>query len=223
MSPGVSPWVAAGVATVLSVAFAWFMRLPLPFDGFSAVAAAMLAAFGTLALAAWMPVHWVWSDADRLSHAFQARHGISDTSARIALQTITTAHTRAGTLREAGSAMRKEMAIKVEAVADRLDTAAREIFYTPDRQRDLRAVLVRSELIEDAATAHARLRERELGGPTEDASREKLTAALDALEAAFDQTELLAARGLLQEVEVASDVAERLLAPRSSLKQNTLS
>jgi len=74
-------------------------------------------------------------------------------------------------------------------------------------------VVVRSELIEDAARAHATLRGRNQAA-TEDLSRQKLQAAIAALDAAFDQTELMAAKGLLQEVEVASDVAEQVLTPR---------
>ena len=84
---------------------------------------------------------------------------------------------------------------------------------TGERHRALRAVLIRSELIEDAATAHAKLLKR--GATlTEEASRAKLFTAVDALSAAFDETDLLAARGLLEEVETASDVAETLLKPR---------
>lgn len=213
MTRGLMPWSVAVLAAVAAAGFAWFVRMPLPFPGFAIIAAAILAAFGTLAAIAWMPASWVWSDAERLQQAFRARHGISETGARLALETITTAHARADTLRQAAAVMRDDMAQRVHQVADRLDTAAREIFYVPDRQRDLRAVLVRSELISDAATAHAALRKRKHTA-TEDASREKLTSAIDALNAAFDETDLLAARGLLQEVSVASDVAEHLLAPR---------
>jgi len=163
-----------------------------------------------------MPRSWVWSEAERLRHAFQARHGLLEQAAGLALTTITGAHARATSLRQAASVMRDDISARVISVADRLDAAAREIFYTPDRQRDLRTVLVRSELIEEAATAHAALRRRKHTA-TEDESRQKLAAAVDALNAAFEQTDLLAARGLLQEVEVASDVAERVLKPRTQL------
>lgn len=213
MSPRLSPWIAGLAAAALSAAYAWITRLPLPFDGFAAVVAAGLAFLGTVTLVTWMPARWVWTEGEQLRHAFQARHGVSDYAAGSALEAITSAHTRANTLRQAATAMREDVAEQVHAIADRLDTAAREIFYTPERQRDLRAVLIRSELIEDAATAHAKLREREHSG-TEDVSRQKLVAAVDALQAAFDQTDLLAARGLLAEVEAASEVAETLLKPR---------
>ncbi len=213
MNPRATPWIAGGIAALASAGFAWFVRLPLPFPGFSALAAACLAAVGTLALVAWMPRRWVWTDAERLRMAFQARHGVSDAAAGMALGAITTTHARAENLRRSASVMRDDIAKEVTAIADRLDAAAREIFYAPDRQRGLRNVLVRSELIEEAAAAHVALRRRK-HAPTEDLSRDKLSAALEALDAAFDQTDLLAARGLLQEVEVASDVAERLLKPR---------
>ncbi|MFQ6550129.1 hypothetical protein AADZ90_019450 [Aestuariibius sp. 2305UL40-4] len=213
MSPRATPWIAAGIAALASAGFAWFVRLPLPFPGFSALAAAFLALVGTLALMACMPRQWVWTEAERLRMAFQARHGVSDSAAGMALGAITTTHARAESLRRSAAVMQDDIAEEVERLADRLDTAAREIFYAPDRQRGLRNVLVRSELIEEAAAAHAALRRRK-HAPTEDLSRDKLSAALVALDAAFDQTDLLAARGLLQEVEVASDVAERLLTPR---------
>ncbi len=217
MNPRLSLWIAGISAATVSVGFAWLVRLPLPFDGFAAVAAAVLAFFGTLTAVAWMPGRWVWSEAERLRHAFQARHGISDDAASSALEAITTAHLRANALRGAAGAMRTDVAERLGAVADRLDAAAREIFSTPERQRNLRAVLIRSELIEDAASAHAALRKRN-ATETEDVSREKLIDAVDALDAAFDQTDLLAARGLLAEVEAASEVAETVLKPRQTLK-----
>ena len=217
MNPRLSLWGAALTAIALSVWFAWAVRLPLPFEGFAAVAAASLAFLGTLTLIAWMPRGWVWTEAEQLRQAFQARHGVSDYAAGSALEAITSAHDRASALRDAASVMRDDVGEKVVAVADRMDAAAREIFYEPERHRDLRAVLIRSELIEDAAEAHAALRRRK-HAETEDASRQKLIAAVDALDAAFDQTELLAARGLLAEVEAASDVAETVLKPRRTLK-----
>ncbi|MEM8803589.1 MAG: hypothetical protein AAGF55_13740 [Pseudomonadota bacterium] len=190
--------------------------MPLPFPGFAVVAAAGLAFLGTLSLVAWMPRGWVWTEAEQLRHAFQARHGGTDFAIDNALEAITTAHGRAGALRQAATAMRDDTAEKVGAVADRMDAAAREIFYAPDRHRDLRAILIRSELIEDAAKAHAALRRRKQDA-TEDASRQKLLSAVESLKAAFDQTDLLAARGLLAEVEAASDVAETVLKPRRNL------
>ena len=217
MRASVPLWCAGLVAAAASAGFAWTMRLPLPFPGFAALAAAGLAFVGTLSLVAWMPRHWVWTEAERLRQAFQARHGISDDRAENALDAITKAHARADVLRRAADAMREDVAERVGALADRLDAAAREIFYAPDRQRDLRAVLIRSELIEDAARAHAALRQRKQE-EIEASSRQKLLAAVEALDAAFDQTELLAARGLLAEVEVASDVAETVLKPRRHLR-----
>ncbi len=215
MNARISLWFAGILACAASATFAWFIRLPLPFEGFAAVAAAALAGLGTMSILAWMPSRWVWSDAEILRHAFQARHGISDYAAGSALDAITVAHQRANALRKSAEATRADVAEQVAGVADRLDAAAREIFYEPDRHRALRSVLIRSELIDDAARAHAALRQRKQDA-TEQASREKLIAALGALDAAFDQTDLLAARGLLHEVEAASEVAETLLTPRRS-------
>lgn len=201
--------LAAAVAIFLSA----FLRLPLPFDGFAVVFAAAVAFVGTLAISAWMPAKWVWSDAERLRLAFQLRHDLSEEAAQRALVAITDAHNRALQLRQFGKEMRADVQAQMDGVADRLDAAAREIFYAPERHRALRTVLVRSALIEDAASAHAGLRKRGHEA-TEDAARDKLLAAIAALDAAFDQTDLLAAKGLLRDVAIASDVAERLLTPQ---------
>ena len=220
MSTRLSLCFAALIACGASIVFSWITRLPLPFDGFAVLAAALLAGLGTLCIVAWLPAKWVWSDVERLRHAFQARHGISEYAAGSALETITTVHQRAIELRTAATKMRSDVAEKVNTTADRLDAAAHEIFYEPDRHRALRAVLIRSELIEDAARAHSALRKRDQD-ETEQVSREKLIAALSALDAAFDQSDLQVARGLLHEVEAASDVAETLLKPRRTLQTHS--
>jgi len=214
MSASQTPWIAAFLAAIAAVGFAWLIRLPLPFEGFAVIVAAVLAALGTLALIAWMPPSWVWTDAERLRLAFSARHDLSEEMAGAALAAIVDAHARAARLRRSAALMRDDMADALNSVADRLDAAAREIFYVPARQRALRTVLVRSELIVEAAQAHAALRKRGQT-ETENLSRDKLRAAVAALDAAFDQTDLMAARGLLQDVSVASGVAERLLTPRN--------
>ncbi len=213
MSVTHTPWIVALLTAASSAGFAWLVRLPLPFEGFAIIVAGTLAALGTLTLIAWLPPSLVWTDAERLRLAFAARHDLSDGMAGAALAAIVGAHARAARLRQSASVMRDDMASALHDTADRLDAAAREIFYVPARQRALRTVLVRSELIEEAAQAHAALRKRGQT-ETEDLSRDKLLAAVGALDAAFDQTDLMAARGLLQDVTVASDVAERLLTPR---------
>ncbi|MEP3765153.1 MAG: hypothetical protein ABJM44_00095, partial [Marinomonas sp.] len=207
------------LSCLLAVTFAFLFRLPLPFPGFSAVAAAGLAALGTLSFIAIMPPRWVWSEAERLRYAFQSQHSLSDAAAQRALDTITTAHARANSLRQSAMAMRDDVAKMIDAVADRIDAAAREIFYAPNQQRALRDVLIRSELIETAAQAHAALRRRE-HKDTEDVSRQKLLRAVKALDEAFEQTDLLAARGLLAEVDTSSSVAETVLKPRRPLQFN---
>ncbi|MGR3491572.1 MAG: hypothetical protein ACU0DW_05890 [Shimia sp.] len=216
MSPRLRLLLSAILVAAAAVAYAWLVPMPRPFPFATAVIAAGLAALGTLAIAAWMPPRLLWTESEQVRLAFQARHGISGQSAEIALATITETHDRAVVLRRAATQMRPDIAQRVEAAADRLDLAAREIFYTPDRNRQLRAILVRARLIEDAATSHAKLRARNQT-ETEKASRAGLLAALDALLAAFDESDLRAAEGLLSEVNVASDVAERLLKPKRSV------
>jgi len=216
MSPKISLSCAAIIAALVSIGFAWFVRLPMPFEGFFAFVAATGAFLGTLTLATWMPSGWLWTEAEQLRNAFQERHDISEFAAGTALEAISKTHLRANALRTAASAMREDVSDQVRSIADRLDVAAREIFYEPERHGALRAVLVRSELIEDAARAHAQLRKRN-HSETEQISREKLVSAIEALDAAFDQTDLLAAKGLLTEVEIASEVAETILKPRLKL------
>ena len=207
-----APWICGLLAASAAVAFAWFFRLPLPFDGFAVLVAAGLAFLATLSLLATVPASWIWTETERLRMAFQARHGLTGDTAENVLESIERAHNRAIVLRKSAGSMRDDMAERVLSTADRFDAAARELFYTPDRLRDLRAVLIRSKLIEDAAIAHAALRRRKQL-ETEEASRQKLTSAIAALEEAFDATDLMAARGLFAEVESSSDVAETLLRP----------
>ncbi len=206
----VSLLLSALLCAGLAIAFALMQRLPLPFDNFAVLAAAGLAFLGTLSVTAWMPARWLWSDTELLTFDFCARHGITKDSAQTTLLAISGAHSRADALRRAAKVMRVDAADKINSLADRLDGAAREIFYSPDRLRSLRAILVRSELIEEAATAHAKLRRRD-DGPTADHSRARLLAAVEALEDALDHSDLMVAQGLLQKVDVASDVAERVL------------
>lgn len=209
-------WGGAGLAAIGAAVFVWTTRLPLPFDGFAMLAAGALAFTGTLALIAWLPRRWVWRDQELLQQAFSERHDLSQDAAAASLEAITTAHARAETLRKATRMMREDIVADIEALADQLDGIAREIFYLPERRRDLRSILLRSELVEEAALAHAALRSRQEKS-TEDASREKLRMAVASLRAALADANLTAAQTLLQQVEVASDVAEQLLKPRQRL------
>ncbi|MEM9756715.1 MAG: hypothetical protein AAF914_12010, partial [Pseudomonadota bacterium] len=163
------------------------------------------------------PLSWLWTEAERLRNAFSRRHGLSDTRSGLALAAITQAHHRADLLRDASVNFVDDLRAKAEGLADRLDAAAREIFYAPDALALHRKTLVRAELIEDAVAGHAALRAR--GESAANAaqmaeSRARVSDALDALEAAFDGAETRAADSLLANVEIASATAEALLAPR---------
>ena len=206
-------------AIAIAVVFALLVRLPLPFDGFAIVAAAGLAALLTIAFGLALPARFLWSDAERLAHAFSQRHSISDAGARVALDAITRAHDRAALLRGASDRFAEPLKARSQQLADRLDEAAREIFYDPDTLAIHRKTLVRSELIEDAVAAHATLRgraESEANSAQVEESRAKVGAALDALEVAFDASEAQVADRLLAQVEVASATAETLLARRGA-------
>ncbi|MEL6267933.1 MAG: hypothetical protein AAFR52_20245 [Pseudomonadota bacterium] len=223
MTPARSPYILAALSVVAAVAFALSVRLPLPFDGFAAVAAAGLAALLTVTLGLFLPPHWLWTDAERLIHAFRARHQISDARAATALDAITTAHRRAAALRAASSDFTESLRDQALRGADALDAAAREIFYDPDALSVHRANLIRAELIEDSVTAHAALRKRNQGVVDDQIaqSREKVAAALTSLEGAFDAAEERAANILLTQVDVASSTAETLLAPRQKTAHKT--
>lgn len=215
MRPARTPWAVALIAGLASLAFVALVRLPLPFAGVTAVVAAGLAFLGALALGAWLPASWLWTDSERLTAAFKARHQIMDARAQSALHAIAGAHGRAAVLRDGAAEVAPDLAERAAAMADRLDTAAREIFYDPDRLPALRAIITRSELISDAMSAHMTLRGR-MGADSDQTaqSREKLIGALSALDEAFEASDTAAGARLLAEVEAASSTAESLLAPR---------
>ncbi|MDJ1006406.1 MAG: hypothetical protein QNJ13_01155 [Paracoccaceae bacterium] len=214
-----APWGIALLVAAGSAAFALGARLPLPFDGFATLVAATGAFVGTVTLGLLLPASWLWSDAERLHHAFRARHGLSDTRTRLALDAITAAHGRATALRAASARFADDLRDQTGRAADALDAAARDIFYDPETLASHRATLVRSELIEEAVVAHARMRAKSRGETIEAqiaASRGKVSAALASLEEALASAEGRAANRLLTEVGVASETAETLLRPRST-------
>ncbi len=224
MSPRFTVVAAAtiGLCAALSVVLMFRMPVFFPgmfFPGTSVGIAAGLAFLMTLALLVWCPVHWLWSDGERLIRAFQARHNVSDLRASSALQLITQAHDRAQALRLGATEFQDDLKTQIALAADRLDGSAREIFYDPDRLNALRPILLRSELIAEAATSHEKLRRRhKVDDMTVVESRQALLGALDAMEQAFVSSDLKLAKGQMEEVKVASSVAETLLRPRGHTK-----
>ncbi|MEM6941006.1 MAG: hypothetical protein AAF943_08435 [Pseudomonadota bacterium] len=220
MTPARSLLIAALIGLTLSLSFVATQPIPTLFPGSTFAIAGALAGLITLSVIAWMPDRWLWSDADRLAQAFRAHHGLTDRSTMNALAAIRDAHARAQTLRAAATAFHADLKPHVMAAADRLDVSAREIFYEPSRLSALRAILNRSELIEDATRAHQTVRARGTpDDPTVVQSRETLLGALKALEEAFVASDLRVARGHLEQVKVASSVAESLLTPRQPIER----
>lgn len=213
--------VLAGLlAVVAAVTFVALAPLPLVFPGSSLVLAALLAGMATVSFAAWMPEHWLWSEDERLAHAFKSHHALTAQSAETALSAISEAHRRAENLRSAAQGFHPDLKPAVLSAADRLDASAREIFYDPSRLRALRAIVNRSELIEDATRAHKALRARSKGqGATLTQSRETLLSALGALEEAFATSDLRVGKGHFDQVKIASSVAETLLRPRQPIQR----
>ena len=218
MTPSRSLFCAVFAGALIGTLSVYAVRMPVFFDGSSIAVAAVLAFLGCLSAIAWMPEHWLWTDADRLAMAFRQYHKLSDLGANNALRTITETHERAESLRRHSLQFHDDLKHPLNAAADQLDASAREIFYQPSRLRALGPVLRRVELIEEATLAHKALRKRaQKNQATIALSREKLISALTAMDAAFSQTDLSAARGHLEQVDIASSVAERLLSPRTPL------
>lgn len=218
MKPSVLPWAALIVSVILAVGFALLVRLPLPFDGFATATAAVLAFGLTLVLGMLAPAHWIWTDAERLRHAFGLRHGLSDLRSGNVLSAITTAHGRADALRRAAANFQPPLDARTRAVADRMDAVARELFYDPDALSVHRESLIRTELIEEAVITHASLRLRgqsDINATQIAESRAKVDTALAALEEAFDRNENRLADQLLHKVDISSATAEMLLRRRS--------
>lgn len=219
MRPALRPWGIATVAVVLAVGFATTMRLPLPFVGFAAVAASAIAGTLTLSLTMLLPARWIWTDAERLRHAFAQRHKMSEQRSGNVLDAMTSAHARAENLRTNAALFAAPLAERAKEMADRLEDVARDLFYDPDTLSVHREALIRSELIEEAVLNHAVLRKRQRGqmnAPQVAQSRERVDAALTALQAAFDQNENRLADRLVQQVELSSETAETLLRRRNS-------
>lgn len=208
----IAPWVAAAIALCIAVAYALLVRLPLPFPGFAAVVAGLLAFLLTIAMVAAMPPRWMYSDAELLRHAFRSRHKVSDGRADMALVTLASTHDRASRIRSAAKSFIPDLKARAERAADRLDDAARELYYDPNRLDALRSPMVRAELVEEAVLGHATLKARDGAKDVAQSSREKLGAALDALEEAFAAADAATEARLLAQVEASSATAEALLA-----------
>lgn len=217
MRPAVFTWLVAAGAAVLAAGFALTMRLPLPFDGFAALVAAVGAGTLTLSLTLLAPAGRIWTDAERLSHAFAQRHKMSTQRSALVLDAITAGHGRADQLRRNAALFAPPLEQRTREIADRLDEVARDLFYHPDALSVHREALVRSALIEEAVLGHAKLRGRgktDVNAPQVAQSRARVDAALTALEQAFDQNESRLADRLVQQVELSSATAEMLLKRR---------
>ncbi len=218
MKPEYAPWIAAAVSIGLTTLMLWFLRFPLPFQGFTALASGMLAALVCWAMLLAMPARWLHSEEALIAHAFQARHGVSAIGADNALGAVQQAHARAMTLRRVAGDFVPALRRQAEAVADRLDATARQLFYEPRAFRDLHAPLGRAELIEEVVHEHAALRGRIKaageGDSVKAASRARVSKALDALDEALRSVDLDRASQLLTSIEVKSEVAETLLRPQ---------
>lgn len=218
MTPSLWPWLVAVLAGAAAAGFAFLVRLPLPFDGFAAVVAACLGLGLTLSVGMLAPSRWIWTDAERLRHAFAIRHGLSDARSTHVLSAITTAHGRASALRRAAVHFKPPLDQNTRQVADRIDEIARELFYAPDALSVYRESLIRTELVEEAVTTHAKMRQRgkdDTNATQIAESRIKVDTALKALDAAFGRNEGQLANQLLHKVDVSSATAEMLLQRRA--------
>jgi len=212
--------IALGAAALMAL-FAWRAPLPLWFSGITWAVGAALAALLTLVIALWLPVRQLWGDEALLRHAFRQRHGLSETRAGNTLALILEAHGRARRLRSAAPAMRNDVQAALAEVADALDAAALDLFYTPSRLMALHKPLAHSELIEQATLAHhqllhrAKAQEDSQASKNLETSRQTLLSALYALEEAFYTDQMKQVAADLENVQVASAVAEGLLRPQA--------
>lgn len=208
----VGPVVLVAVLAALAGAlYGLLVPVPALFPLAEAVLPGLLT-FG-LALAALLalPDRLLWSDAARLVHGFRARHDTTPEAAAQALEAITKTHAQAERLRRASAGFRDDLKERTAAIADRLDEIARVVYYAPDRLRQVRQPLVRTDLVVEAAEAHGKLRELRSAGPEVERSRERLFDTLASLDAALDAAELSEVRKALDRVEISSSVAETVL------------
>lgn len=190
------------------------LRFPIFFTHSTALIGASATFLLTLSLSMMLPDRLLYSDAQQLAYHFQQRHGLSDGRAETVLQAIQSAHAKATALRAHSQSVHPELQADLRSAADRLDAIAGQLLEAPTELRQVQALIVRSDLLVDAAASHANLRRRAKGDVILK-SREKVQDGLAAFQDSFDAMEDGAAERLMHRVSVSTDTAELLLGSRS--------
>lgn len=202
-----------GIATIGGASLT--LSLPSLFPYSDAVLFGLAATLFASGLGLMLPERWLYSDAERLAHAFKHHHGVSDDRALVALRAVEAAHTSATRLRLADNGFRDDLASSAGDAANRLDDVARLIFYKPDQLPKYQALIIRAESVIGAVEDHAKLRSRAQNDAEIAASRELANAGLSSLSEALDASQQREVAQILDRIEVNVATAETLLRPKT--------
>ncbi len=208
-------WAPALLAALAVAGASWGLTLP-PMFPFSDAVILGAATFGiAVGLGFMIPESWLYSDAQRLSHAFTQHHGVSGDRADVALKAVAVSHQAAERLRAADNGFRDDLRAGVVAAADRLDDVARLIFYKPDELPKYQALIIRAESVIDAIEDHAKVRDRAVDDAEVDTSRDLARSGLNSLLEALDASQQREVGAILGRIEANVATAEILLRPRT--------
>lgn len=208
-------WAPALVAGVGVAVASLFVTLPALFSYSDAVMLGAIAFGVALGLGLMLPEGWLYSDDERLSHAFKQYHGVSGDRADVALKAVASSHRAANRLRRADNGFREDLKSEVHGVADRLDDVARLIFYKPDELPKYQALIIRAESVIGAVEDHAKVRDRAVGEAEIQTSRDMAQAGLESLLGALDASQQREVAAILGRIEANVATAEVLLRPRT--------
>lgn len=190
------------------------LRFPIFFTQSTAVIGGGFTFVLALSFLLMLPDRFLYSDAQLLAYHFQQRHGLSDGRAETVLDAIQSAHAKATALRGYSQNVHSTLKADLNHAADRLDAITGQLLEAPADLRQVQALVVRSDLLVEAAATHADLRQKASEGMIAE-SREKVQAGLAAFQHSFDEMEDGAAQRLMHRVSVSTDTAELLLGRRS--------
>lgn len=211
----VAPFLPALFAVGCVAAASLFVNLPSLFPYSDAVVLGVVALIVALGLGLMLPDAWIYSDAQRLAHAFKAHHGVSGDRAEVALGAVASAHDAATRLRTADNGFRDDLKMAAGQAADRLDDVARLIFYKPDQLPKYQALVIRAESVIDAVEDHARVRARAVEASEVATSRDLALSGLTSLQGALDASQQREVASILGRIEANVATAEMLLRPKN--------
>ncbi len=194
----------------ITAAFLEFLPIPVFFINSTAVIGAVCAFVFAIGFTMMLPDRLLYSDAQLIKFHFGSRHGISDDRANAALSMIQRAHSKASMLRRAGKSVQADLRADLAKAADQLDGIAGQLMDDPQAIRHVQPLVIRSDLLVEAATAHAELR-KAASETVVNESRQKIRAGLAAFQEGIDTLEASAAAQLMHRIEASTSTAELLL------------